>query len=134
VAMTDTPPTPTSRRYPGLRPFQKGVSGNPKGRPPVARDIRELARQHGPAVFARLLHLALSRSDAVAVRAGTVILAYGYGPPMQSVDILAPAAGPAPHASPTEIRAAIAEIQAQSPVLVEEWKRRMGNGHATAAP
>jgi hypothetical protein len=47
VAMTDTPPTPTSRRYPGLRPFQKGVSGNLKGRPPVARDIRELARSAG---------------------------------------------------------------------------------------
>jgi hypothetical protein len=133
VAMTDTSPTPTSRRYPGLRPFRKGVSGNPKGRPPVARDIRELARQHGPAVFARLLHLALSRSDAVAVRAGTVILAYGYGPPMQSGDSLAPAV-PTLRASPTEIRAALAELRAASPALVEEWQRRTGNGHAATAP
>ena len=30
------------------RPFQKGVSGNPGGRPKVLGDVQELARQKSP--------------------------------------------------------------------------------------
>ena len=30
------------------RPFEKGVSGNPGGRPKVLGDVQELARQQSP--------------------------------------------------------------------------------------
>ena len=36
------------------RPFQKGVSGNPGGRPKVLGDVQELARQKSPEAITTL--------------------------------------------------------------------------------
>lgn len=41
------------RRGPG-RPFARGVSGNPGGRPRAALDVQALAREHTPQAIATL--------------------------------------------------------------------------------
>jgi hypothetical protein len=39
------------------RPFQKGVSGNPGGRPKVLGDVQELARQQSPHAINTLVEI-----------------------------------------------------------------------------
>ena len=68
------------RRGPG-RPFQKGVSGNPSGRPAVARDIQELCREKTPEAVAALMEALQKPGERV--RAAEVLIAYGYGRPVQ---------------------------------------------------
>jgi hypothetical protein len=65
------------------RPFQKGQSGNPTGRPKRDREIEELARQHTPAAIAALVE-ALNGKDRVP--AAALLLAYAYGKPRQPVE------------------------------------------------
>jgi hypothetical protein len=45
------------RRGPG-RPFPRGLSGNPSGRPKLDFDLRDLAREHGPACIKLLAAMA----------------------------------------------------------------------------
>jgi hypothetical protein len=74
------------RRGPG-RPFQKGVSGNPGGRPKELQGILELARQHAPAAMDTLLHVAKhGQSEAARVSAAIALLDRGFGKPNQSLD------------------------------------------------
>lgn len=70
------------------RPFEKGRSGNPGGRPKVVGEIRELARQHGrPRAINELARLAVKgRSESVRVAAIRELLDRGYGKPTQSFD------------------------------------------------
>lgn len=63
------------------RPWPKGVSGNPTGRPKAERDIVELARQRGPEVIKRLFYIAM-RGDIrnpTTVLAAKLLLERGYG-------------------------------------------------------
>jgi hypothetical protein len=72
------------------RPFRKGISGNPGGRPKVLSEVRELARAHGAGAVAELGRLALkAKSEAVRVAACRELLDRGYGKPEQhaSVDL-----------------------------------------------
>lgn len=69
------------------RPFAKGKSGNPGGRPKLESDIRALAQRHGPAAFQRLLELMRSDNERVAAIAAQAILDRGFGKPRQAVDI-----------------------------------------------
>jgi hypothetical protein len=65
------------------RPFQKGQSGNPTGRPKRDCEIEELARQHTPAAIAALVE-ALNGKDRVP--AAALLLAYAYGKPRQPIE------------------------------------------------
>jgi hypothetical protein len=49
------------------RPFQRGISGNPGGRPRELRDVIELARSHSPAAITTLAKIVRDEASARAV-------------------------------------------------------------------
>jgi hypothetical protein len=71
------------------RPFQRGESGNPGGRPRVAAEVQEFARQHGPEGIARLITLMRSDNEPVALRAAEALLDRAYGRPPQAIAVQA---------------------------------------------
>src|SRR5262245_13338752 len=70
------------------KPFQKGRSGNPGGRPKEIAEVKELARQHMPAAIDALVSIMnnTKASDAARVSAATALLDRGYGKPQQHID------------------------------------------------
>ncbi len=68
--------------------WKQGQSGNPGGRPKVAAEIRDLARDHGPEAIQRLVTLMRSKNESVAVRAAEALLDRGYGRPMQGLELI----------------------------------------------
>jgi hypothetical protein len=68
------------------RPFVKGQSGNPAGRPRVAAEIRELARAHGEEALRTLAELMKSAAkEETRARAAEALLDRAYGRPSQSI-------------------------------------------------
>jgi hypothetical protein len=70
------------RRGPG-RPFKKGVSGNPGGRPTAALRVQEMARRKTPEALEALI-AALS-NPRERVQAAVALLDRGWGKPVQMV-------------------------------------------------
>ena len=69
------------------RPFKKGESGNPGGRPKLIAELRELARAHAPDAIKELARLAIkARSEATRVAAIRELLDRGYGKAQQIVE------------------------------------------------
>src|SRR4051812_2305772 len=66
------------------RPFPKGVSGNPGGRPRSLAEVEELARKRAPKAVRRLTQLMDSDDDRVALAACVALLDRGYGKPRSS--------------------------------------------------
>jgi hypothetical protein len=56
------------------KPFPKGKSGNPNGRPKTVAEIREALRRHAPEAVKRLVQLSKSKNETVAERAASAIL------------------------------------------------------------
>lgn len=83
-----TPEQRRTRKVPSSA-WRKGTSGNPGGRPKVAGEVRELARQHGPAAIQRLVGLMHSKNEGVAVRDCEALLDRGYGRTVQGVELSA---------------------------------------------
>ena len=67
--------------------WQPGQSGNPGGRPKVAAEVRDLAREHGGMAIDRLVALMDSQNQSVALRAAEAVLDRGYGRPMQAMEL-----------------------------------------------
>ena len=70
------------------RPFPKGQSGNPGGRPKELRDVTELARSHTTDAIKTLVAAMNSDSAPWATRiaAANAILDRGWGKPRETVD------------------------------------------------
>lgn len=75
-----------SRKAPSSA-WEKGESGNSGGRPKVAGEVRELAREHGHEAIQRLVALMHSSNESVAVRACEALLDRAYGRPLQGLEL-----------------------------------------------
>jgi hypothetical protein len=75
------------RRGPG-RPWAKGESGNPGGRPKMERTILELAREHTEDAMRTLIDIAKDRKAPPSARVGAAqaILDRGWGRATQVID------------------------------------------------
>lgn len=76
---TDLSDTSAPKKRVVGRPFQKGQSGNPGGRPAVAGPLRELARAHTDAALAALVAALSADENSVRVMAANSLLDRGWG-------------------------------------------------------
>jgi len=69
------------------KPFQKGCSGNPGGRPKVVAEVKELARKHTGKAIETLVSIMDNPKAAPAARvsAANALLDRGYGKPPQHI-------------------------------------------------
>lgn len=74
-----------------LRPFEKGRSGNPGGRPKIPPDLVEIAKGKSKQALGVLVSIMQDKSvsPSVRVQAAEAILNRGYGKPSQYLDIQA---------------------------------------------
>ena len=68
------------------KPWHKGQSGNPGGRPKVAADVKEEARKHTKEALHRLVHWMRSDDPQASIRAAMALLDRGCGKPTQAVE------------------------------------------------
>jgi hypothetical protein len=90
VIADETPVKNTMANTGGPRlqpPWPKGTSGNPRGRPPVPRDIRTLAKaQSQGALMALGEIMRRGKPDAARVSAAVALLDRAWGKPVQAVE------------------------------------------------
>ena len=69
------------------KPFQKGQSGNPGGRPKVVAEVKELAREYTAEAIQTLVSIMTNPKSASAARvsAANALLDRGYGKPPQHI-------------------------------------------------
>ena len=69
------------------KPFEKGQSGNPGGRPKVVAEVKELAREHTAEAIQTLVSIMSDPKSAPAARvsAANALLDRGYGKPPQHI-------------------------------------------------
>lgn len=77
---------PERRRGPG-RPFPKGVSGNPGGRPKVVAEVMAELEKGSPEAAARLVELIGNENGKVAIMAATAVLDRVIGKPKESMHV-----------------------------------------------
>lgn len=71
-----------------FKPGQPKLAGRRKGTPNKATfEIQQACREYGPAMIARLVHLANSRDGHIAIKAIGLLLAYGFGKPRERVEL-----------------------------------------------
>jgi Family of unknown function (DUF5681) len=72
-----------------LKPFKKGQSGNPGGRPKIPDEVKEAARAHTEEAITVLVEVMKDTKapPSARVSAAGAILDRGWGRPQQSVDM-----------------------------------------------
>ena len=81
--MTAANSTKTAKKIPG-RPFVKGQSGNPNGRPKENPEVKEILKAHSVEAALKLVELMNSEVDKVALKACCEILDRTMGKPEAS--------------------------------------------------
>ncbi|GEM_PF-1742499 len=119
------------RRGPGRR-WPKGVSGNPGGRPKVLEEVRSLARQYTIDAVNALVSALKRPGERVA--AAKVLLAYGYGSPVQAVEVAAPADRPISSGPTPEDDELVREMLSWRLDALAYRTSRDGNGNGAARP
>ena len=78
----------TVDRTENLKPFRKGESGNPNGRPKIPAEIREMARAASPEALQALIDVTQDSKapHAARVTAADKILDRTWGKPAQPID------------------------------------------------
>ena len=71
------------RDHAGL--WQKGVSGNPGGRPKITAEVKELARQYTDQAIIALVKNLEDENGSVRNTAASILLDRGYGKPAQAI-------------------------------------------------
>lgn len=93
-AMAESRGEAARRRGPG-RPFPKGVSGNPGGRPKEVAEVRDLARQHTEEAIRTLVTIMrMGTPDRARAAAAEALLDRGWGRPMQPAEMSGPGGAP----------------------------------------
>lgn len=71
------------------RPFVKGQSGNPSGRPKMPKEVKEAFKAASPEALKTLKKILTdpAAKDSDRIRAAEIILDRAYGKPAQAVDI-----------------------------------------------
>lgn len=77
----------SGRKVPVGRRFQKGVSGNPGGRPSVSGPLKELAKAHTAEALETLVAALQADESRTRVAAAEALLDRGWGRPTQHHDI-----------------------------------------------
>ena len=73
------------RKGGGNLAWRKGVSGNPRGRPPARIDIAALARVHGPRCIEVAVELLDDPDSRIRLGALVALLDRGFGRPVQAI-------------------------------------------------
>jgi len=65
-----------------LKPFKKGQSGNPGGKPKALIALREVCREMAPDMLSRIRQIAETAEPRVALEAARELLDRGFGKPV----------------------------------------------------
>ena len=128
--MDETPVPPAENSKPARvrgRPFVKGVSANPGGRPKGVAEVQELARQHTQTAIDALVKIAESgKSESAQAMAAQALLDRGWGKPTQPVEHAGAGGGPIQHQTVEDARPPIdvflAEFAATQKALRDDTK------------